>query len=99
LESDWLAAAANSRSCRDQILEQVQTSSGLHTINSTVVGGLLVAVPPIEEQRAIVEVISSMAVRLRTDLLTKSALVSLKSALMSVLLTGEVRVTPDEPAA
>ena len=99
LAPDWLAAAINGESCRRQIMDHVKTSSGLHTINSTVVGGLSIAVPPLEEQRELVDVLAVVVDRTSAESSTRAALASLKSALMSVLLTGEVRLIPDETAA
>ena len=55
--------------------------------------------PGIEEQNTIVQFFTSLD---DLNALNRSELVALramKSALMSVLLTGEVRVTPDDAAA
>ena len=60
---------------------------------------MLTPVPSLGEQDDICDVLRSPDRRLQTETAYHSALVSLKSALMSVLLTGELRVTPNpEPA-
>ena len=57
---------------------------------------MLTPVPSLSEQDDICDVLRSPDLRLQTETAKDhSALVSLKSALMSVLLTGELRVTPD----
>ena len=60
---------------------------------------MLTPVPSLSEQDDICDVLRSPDLRLQTEAASHSALISLKSALMSVLLTGELRVTLDpEPA-
>jgi type I restriction enzyme, S subunit len=56
-------------------------------------------VPVVDEQRRIAEALDSLESRLKAEGGARDALTRLKSALMSVLLTGEVRVKPDEDAA
>ncbi len=56
-------------------------------------------VPPVQEQRAIADALSAFDARSSAEQSVADQLVRTKSALMSVLLTGEVRVTPDEAAA
>jgi len=55
--------------------------------------------PPVEEQREIAEAIEVISIRAALERESYGALQELKSSLMSVLLTGEVRVTPDEAPA
>ena len=54
-----------------------------------------VPVPPMKEQAAIVSVLDSIQRRIEGEQNKMRRLAELKSALMSVLLTGELRVTPD----
>ena len=64
-------------------------------INATEYGALLVPCPPLDEQRRIIGIAESINSSLqwaRAEIRTKQ---QLKLALMSVLLTGELRVTPD----
>lgn len=98
-EPRWLAVAINGIGGRRHILDHIKTSSGLHTINSKVVTDLRIPLAPSEEQRAIVDAYSSFEGRIESERLFLAGLVNTKSALMAVLLTGEVRVKPDEDAA
>jgi type I restriction enzyme, S subunit len=81
-------------------LHNLGDNSGIPQINNKHLYPHLFAVPPLEEQRALGEVIDSIDSRIEAEQSNSTALVDAKSALISVLLTGEVRVTPDdEPAA
>lgn len=55
----------------------------------------LTPVPSLSEQDQICDVLRSQDQRIQKEAAFHGALVALKSALMSVLLTGELRVTPD----
>jgi type I restriction enzyme S subunit len=68
-------------------------------LNTDILGAVPVMLPTLGEQREIDAALSSIDVRLLTTRGTLDAMSRVKSALMSVLLTGEVRVTPDpEPS-
>ena len=56
-------------------------------------------VPPLDEQVGIADAMLALEARATAESATLGALAKVKSALMSVLLTGEVRVKPDEEAA
>jgi type I restriction enzyme, S subunit len=58
-----------------------------------------IAVPSRDEQQSICEVLQTVESRLQSNCGHLQAMRSLKSVLMSVLLTGEVRVTPDTEVA
>lgn len=75
------------------------TSESMVKINREIVSALVLQVPRLEEQRGIVAAIDAVRDRLEAEVASLNSLRSLKSALMSVLLTGEVRVKPDEGAA
>ncbi|MFO0755693.1 MAG: hypothetical protein U0359_04350 [Byssovorax sp.] len=60
--------------------------------------GWPVALPPIEEQQRIVGILRSIAVRIERESAVLEAQRSTKDALLSSLLTGEIRVTPDKDA-
>ena len=57
-----------------------------------------VPVPPIQEQAAIVAMLDSIQHRVEVEQSKVERLAELKIGLMSVLLTGELRVTPDPEA-
>lgn len=67
-------------------------------MNTTLIGEIVVPAPPSGEQRRIATSLLAADERLRAERETLKAMRDLKSALMSVLLTGEVRVSPDEDA-
>jgi len=55
--------------------------------------------PPPQEQRAIVEILRALDARTEAEMAWCRHVREAKAAIMSVLLTGEVRVRPDEEAA
>jgi type I restriction enzyme, S subunit len=65
-------------------------------LNTTLIGDLRLPQPPDSEQREIAEVMLSVDERLRAERAVSGSLMATKTALSSVLLTGEVRVNPDE---
>ena len=65
------------------------------SVNQTDVLAIPTPCPPREEQQAIAAVIGNTERRIESEDRTLGGLRELKSALMSVLLTGELRVTPD----
>ena len=54
-----------------------------------------IPLPTLREQRTLAQVLDSLAARESSEEWQRRQLLGLKSALMSVLLTGELRVTPD----
>ena len=68
-------------------------------INAREYGQLPVPCPPLDEQRTIVDIAGSFTVAIQSARANVRSLQRLKQALMSVLLTGEVRVTVDTEAA
>jgi len=66
------------------------------TVTLKSLGRFIVPVPSLAEQREIELRLSSVGKRLDAEQAQHSALSSLKSAIMSDHLTGELRVTPDE---
>lgn len=69
------------------------TSSGLNTINQSMLAALRVAVPSLGEQTRMVSAVDSASTRIRADEATIRKLRLLKAGLMEDLLTGRVRVT------
>ena len=80
-------------------IEMIAGSAGRPVISSGTLKSLRLPLPPIEEQRGILAAGRECERRLEAEAQTLDTVRSLKSALMSVLLTGEVRVTPAEAAA
>ena len=82
--------------CTPTIKKQIENSAkkavAQCSINQTDVKNLVMARPPIEEQRIIIDVISRNENQLEQNQAVLLCLTNLKSALMQVLLTGKVRV-------
>ena len=68
-------------------------------LNTSILGRLPVALPDDTERSAIVEVLEALERQIRTLKENVDGLGQAKRSLMSVLLTGERRVTPDTEAA
>ena len=95
----FLSLYAGSSRGRSYFLDCSKQTTNLASMNSTQLKNLPVPIPSTEEQDAIIERFGALDDRLRLEESYVSQLQDLKSALMSVLLTGELRVTPDpEPA-
>jgi type I restriction enzyme, S subunit len=73
-------------------------ATGVPHINLGILKSLTLPTPPLNEQQEIVTALDAVGDRVSATLAHVATLHTLKSALASVLLTGEVRVTPDEAA-
>jgi len=91
----FLLTAWNAELVHDQILEKAKTTNGTYKINQADVSSVLLPLPPVDEQRRIAS--AKMAIDSYTESLQaeEDGLQQLKQALMSVLLTGELRVQPE----
>ena len=87
----WLSSEQVKRYLKRRAKSAVAQAS----INQTDVLAIPTPCPPREEQQAIAEVIGNTERRIESEDRTLGALRELKSALVSVLLTGELRVTPE----
>lgn len=85
--SDWV---------KNQFLNESQ-GGVMESISSSTLKGLMVPVPPIEEQKKIVDVHKSLSKRIMRKSDQLRTLIDLKKALMQDLLTGKVRVKVDSP--
>ena len=65
------------------------------TLGQTELGSLPDACPPLEEQRKISRILSKIDWRAEIENEKVARLKDVKSALMSILLTGELRVKPE----
>ena len=77
----------------------LSTRTGIPKINREQLGRYLLAIPSRSEQFQIAQVIDDLDRRFRAESSVKEQLSDMKFALMSALLTGELRVTPDTVAA
>lgn len=73
--------------------------SARKTLNLEQLRNVPLALPPRWEQDEIVAAVSAFRERDRSERLASAALRSVKTAVMSALLSGSLRVTPDEAAA
>jgi type I restriction enzyme, S subunit len=83
----------------DRIVSHGQAGGAQQNLNVTIFKKAIIPLPPKREQQQIVEAIDRVYDREWREIEVRSHLHRVKSALMSVLLTGEVRVTPDEEVA
>jgi len=97
-DPDFVTFYFESPQALDMIV-RATVATGIPHINLGILRGFLVPIPPREEQRQIAESLDASECRGVAEGNKLKALSELKSALMSVLLTGEVRVRVDEDAA
>lgn len=80
---------------RKRVLDRFAPESAQKNINLNTLKPLRVPVPDMAEQQKIAECVWSVIECVRSTRHHVKGLTRLKSALMSILLTGELRVTPD----
>jgi type I restriction enzyme S subunit len=80
-------------------LTRLSTGTSTKFLTLQVLNPLALSLPPIDEQHAIGRALASVEERLGSETCNLDGLIEAKRALMSVLLTGEVRVKPDEEPA
>lgn len=95
----WLFYRLSAPDLQEQLRSIATKGVSQSNINPTKMRALLIAVPRTAEQSEIVAALGSVDDRSAAERARAQQLRSLKTALMSVLLTGEVRVKPDEEAA
>jgi type I restriction enzyme S subunit len=79
--------------------ERIAIGNTIKTIGLPYFKKLRIPLPPVQEQHTIAEVLVATDKRVFAEQASVSELRALKGALMSVLLTGELRVAPDGDAA
>jgi restriction endonuclease S subunit len=84
---------------RYEVLRSLGHEGTQKNLSAKLVGDLFVPKPPKDEQDAVADILDEVRVRTEHENAVRTQLAAVKAALMSVLLTGEVRVTPDEHAA
>ena len=87
------------RSASISWLKEHAVGQTMLNLNTSILGRLPVAMPEAAERSAITEVMETLAKQTETHERVQRGLVELKQALMSILLTGELRVTPDPEAS
>jgi type I restriction enzyme S subunit len=100
LDASYLNLVLGTPTSRLQIEDRATGSSrSMKNISQEALRSIAIPVPPLDEQRAIASAVDSVAARIAEEASFTTALATLKAALMSALLTGEIRVTTDEVAA
>jgi restriction endonuclease S subunit len=92
LEPWFLAHVSASAYGKKYFLGASKQTTNLATINSTQIGAFPIPLPSVEEQRRIVEILSSHDALVAHEQTTLKKLYGLKTGLMSDLLSGRVRV-------
>ena len=95
----FLSLYGGSSRGKSYFLNCSKQTTNLASMNSTQLKKLPVPIPRLDEQEQILERLGVLDARLRLEEGCLNRLNDLKSALVSVLLTGELRVTPDPEVA
>lgn len=95
----YLMFALQSQRSQDQIDRLKGVGAGVPKLALFRIESILVAVAPLDEQVSAAELLAKITSRHRRENDYLLALAGLKASLQSVLLTGELRVTPDEDPA
>ncbi len=90
----WMMSYLNSDAGRAQLLGKAKTSSGLSSINSSIVTNLQIPLPPLSEQQMIVEVFDVSDAKLSALEREVSLLDELFRALLEEVMTGRLSALP-----
>ncbi|MDB4946679.1 MAG: hypothetical protein JWP97_6213 [Labilithrix sp.] len=96
LRATYLVPLWNSEIVHKQILDRAKTTNGTYKVNGEDVRSILLPLPSLAEQEQLAGAAEAFASRILAESEQVKALCTVKAALMSVLLTGEVRVKPDD---
>jgi type I restriction enzyme S subunit len=99
LRPEFLAAWAASPRGREYFLSCSKQTTNLASINSSQLKAFPVPIPPIEEQDGIVSTLATISGRQDVETMWLESLRAFGLALRCALLTGQVRVNPDEESA
>ena len=91
----WLSYLLNTGELQRRLRSTATLGVSQVNINRRSLLATVVPVPPLEEQAAIVSILNSVSHKIEVEQGGVDHLTEVKSALMSVLLTGELRVIPD----
>lgn len=93
---EFLSYFGGSPAGKRYFLDCAKQTTNLASINSTQLKSLPVPIPSLDEQQGITEAIHAVERRMETERHLAEGVRSVKNALMSALLTGQIRVTPGE---
>lgn len=94
VDTDYLLYVMQSQYFREQ-LDLQSTGSTVAGIKQSTFRKILLAIPPLEEQKEIVKPMNALVEREESSIKKLDSLLKLKKALMQDLLTGKVRVNVD----
>jgi type I restriction enzyme S subunit len=92
INARWLQIAYQHPSSQDQINSRA-VGSTMSNLNQSILENLQLALPPVSEQKAIVNIVSKIEQRITVEESYYTNLQRLKRGLMQDLLSGEVRTT------
>ncbi|WP_437304282.1 restriction endonuclease subunit S [Sorangium sp. So ce388] len=96
LDPGFFVALWNSSIVHEQVIDKAKTTNGTYKINGQDVRSILLPLPSRHEQELIARVFASIQEAQQHGHAELAVRKQLKAALLSALLTGEIRVTPDE---
>jgi len=91
---ELLHLALRTDGVRDTMRGAIQMSAGSYNLNKKGLGATAIPLPSLAEQREIVELVAKVSGQADAEQAVLDSLRTTKAALLSALLTGEVRVTP-----
>ena len=94
LEPAYFACIVESDIAKRYFTRVAKRTTNLASTNKTQVRAFRFPLPPLEEQRQIVEVVKASKAKIRALEQKEAALRQLKQSLMHDLLTGTVRIPP-----
>ncbi len=94
---EFLAYYAASTRGKAYFFDCAKQTTNLASINSSQLRAFALPVPPIEEQRELVEAVAAIDYRLGQENLAAQRLLEMRSALKLALLAGQLRVPLNEP--
>lgn len=95
---DYVHLYLNSEWGREELRGHVRTSAGNYNVSARGLASVRIPTPSMAEQRDMMASLATLDERLGRESHALAELRSLKSALMHVLLTGQVRVRVQDPA-
>ncbi len=98
VSSAFLHEAMRSPKARQTMQGSIRTSAGNYNLNSHGIASTLVPVPSPAEQAEITTLADGLQTRVDAEEATLEALREARAALLPALLTGEIRVKPDDGA-
>ncbi|MCX5920639.1 MAG: restriction endonuclease subunit S [Candidatus Melainabacteria bacterium] len=92
ISPEFMKISLELEATKKSLNEGIRTSAGNYNLNTQGLSNAWITLPPLPEQEAIVGILNTVDARLARETETLTRLQTLKTALMQVLLTGEVRV-------